>query len=129
MMKTPRTSKRGTKSIQLAESKLAVLPPSQAQALFSATMMEEAASVLFKNLKATKRMWSQAARDFVEVPDGATQVEAAKCLLSYGVGQPVQRLISFTKTDSDSPEEFQMKLKRSPALRKAIQDMLGDASV
>ncbi len=127
MMKASRTPNPGKKSIQIAESKLAVLPPGQAQALFSTSMMEEAVSVLFKNLRATKRMWSQAARDFIEVPDCATQVEASKCLLSYGVGQPVQRLISFSKTDSDSPEEFQVKLKQSPALRRAVRDMLDDA--
>lgn len=69
---TPSTPKQRRKSIKIAESKLDVLPPEHAQALFTVSMMEEAVFVLVTNLRATKRMWSQVARDFVEIPDGPT---------------------------------------------------------
>ena len=112
------TPKKRRKSIQVAESKLEVLPPEQAQALFTVSMMEEAVRVLVANLRATKRMWSQAAGDFVEIPDGPTQVESAKTMLAYGIGQPVQRVISVANNDAISTEEIEQKLRRSPTLRK-----------
>ena len=121
------TPKKRRKSIQVAESKLEVLPPEQAQALFTVSMMEEAVRVLVANLRATKRMWSQAAGDFVEIPDGPTQVESAKTMLAYGIGQPVQRVISVANNDAISTEEIEQKLRRSPTLRKELRDMADKA--
>ena len=123
MTKAAATPKQCQKSIQKAESKLEVLPPEKAQALFTVSMMEEAVKVLVANLRATKRMWSQAAGDFVEIPDGPTQVESAKIMLAYGIGQPVQRVISVTNPEDDLAKDFDQKLKQSPSLRKELRDM------
>jgi hypothetical protein len=119
--------KKRRKNIQMAESKLEVLPPGKAQALFTVSMMEEAVKVLVTNLRATKRMWSQAARDFVEIADGPTQVESAKIMLAYGIGQPVQRMISVANSDAISEEELVQKLKQSPEMRKLLRDMADKA--
>jgi hypothetical protein len=128
MTKAGATPKKRRKSIRVAESKLEVLPPEKAQALFTVAMMEEAVSVLHANLRATKRMWSQAAGDFVEIPDGPTQVESAKIMLAYGIGQPVQRVISVTTPEDDLAKDFDQKLKQSPALRESLQDMVKKAA-
>jgi len=128
MTKAGATRKKRRKSIQIAESKLEVLPPEKAQALFTIAMMEEAVNVLVTNLRATKRIWSQAERDFVEIPDGPTQVESAKTMLAYGIGQPVQRVISVTTPESDLAKDFDQKLKQSPALRESLQDMVNKAA-
>ena len=89
--------------------------------------MEEAVNVLVANLRATKRMWSQAAGDFVKIPDGPTQVEAAKTMLAYGIGQPVQRLISVTTPENETTEDVLQKLKQSRAMRKSLRDMVDKA--
>jgi len=123
MTKATATPKQRRKSILVAESKLEVLPPEKAQALFTVSMMEEAVKVLVANLRATKRMWSQSAGDFVEIPDGPTQVESAKIMLAYGIGQPVQRVISVTTPEDDLAKDFDQKLKQSPSLRKELRDM------
>ena len=128
MTKSGAIPKKRRKSIKVAESKLEVLPPERAQALFTIPMMEEAVNVLVKNLRATKRMWSQAAGDFVEIPDGPTQVESAKIMLAYGIGQPVQRVISMTNPEDDNEKDLMLKLRQSPALREAIQKMLKEAT-
>jgi len=128
MTKAGATPQKRRKSIQIAESKLEVLPPEKAQALFTIPMMEEAVNVLVTNLRATKRMWSQAAGDFVEIPDGPTQVESAKIMLAYGIGQPVQRVISVTTPENDLAKDFEQKLKQSPALRESLQDMVNKAA-
>lgn len=127
MTKAGATPKQRRKSIQVTESKLEVLPPEKAKALFTVSMMEEAVKVLVANLRATKRMWSQAAGDFVEIPDGPTQVEAAKIMLAYGIGQPVQRLISVTDPEDDLAKDFDEKLKQNPELRKSLRDMADKA--
>ena len=127
MTKATATPKQRRKSILVAESKLEVLPPEQAQALFTVSMMEEAVNVLVTNLRATKRMWSQAAGDFVEIPDGPTQVESAKTMLAYGIGQPVQRVISVTTPENDMAKDFDQKLKQSPYLRQYLRDMADKA--
>jgi hypothetical protein len=128
MTKAGATPKKRRKSIRVAESKLEVLPPEKAQALFTIPMMEEAVNVLITNLRATKRMWSQAERDFIEIPDGPTQVESAKIMLAYGIGQPVQRVISVTTPEDDLAKDFDQKLKQSPALRESLQDMVNKAA-
>ena len=126
-MSTPATPKQNRKTIQVAESKLEVLPPEKAQALFTVPMMEEAVTVLVANLRATKRMWSQAAGDFVPIADGPTQVEAAKIMLAYGIGQPVQRVISVTQPENETTEDVVQKLKRSPTGRKILRDIVDQA--
>ena len=127
MTQAAKRYKHRRKSIQIAESKLEVLPPEKAQALFTVSMMEEAVNVLVANLRATKRMWSQAAGDFVEIPDGPTQVESAKTMLAYGIGQPVQRVISVTNPEDDLAKDFDQKLKQSPAMRKTLRDLVDKA--
>ena len=128
MTKAAATPKQCQKSIQKAESKLEVLPPEKAQALFTVSMMEDAVKVLVANLRATKRMWSQAEGDFIPIPDGPTQVEAAKTMLAYGIGQPVQRLISVTQPENETTEDVVQKLKKCPELRKSFQDILDKAA-
>ena len=127
MVSTPATPKQCRKCLEKAESKVEVLPPEKAQALFTVSMMEEAVNVLVVNLRATKRMWSQAAGDFVEIPDGPTRVESAKTLLSYGSGQPVQRVISVTQSENETTEDVVEKLKKNPALRKSFRDLVDKA--
>jgi hypothetical protein len=127
MTKISATPKQRRKSLQEAESKLEVLPPEKAQALFTVSMMEKAVKVLEKNLDAKKRMWSQAEGDFVEIPDGPTQVESAKIMLAYGIGQPVQRVISVTQPENETTEDVVQKLKKCPALRKGLRDMVDKA--
>jgi hypothetical protein len=128
MTKAGATPKKRRKSVQVAGSKLEVLPPEKAQALFTVPMMEEAVNVLVTNLRATKRMWSQAAGDFVEIPDGPTQVESAKIMLAYGIGQPVQRVISVANSDAVTAEEIEQKLSKNPTIRQEMQAMLDRAA-
>ena len=118
---TTTIARQRRRDMRTAARKLQAITPEAAQALFTADTMFEAVSVLERNLKATKRQWSQAEREFIEVPDCSTQVEAAKILLAYGVGQPVERVLS-VQQKFEPYDEFEKRAMQSPAFRRSIEE-------
>lgn len=48
-------------------------------------------------------------------------------MLAYGIGQPVQRLISVDRTHTGSWEELQKKMKDNPELVRAVEKIIAEA--
>lgn len=68
------------------------------------------------------------ARDGSRQPDHRARLDAAKLLLSYTVGLPIQRTESIAvNLDADSALGLKERLRNSPALRESMRKMLADA--
>ena len=63
----------------------------------------------------------------MEVPDYKTRLDTAKVIMQYQVGNPVTRQEVVTHT-VDTLSSLQAKLQKSPALRRAVGNMLGGAT-
>lgn len=66
------------------------------------------------------------ARDGSRQPDHRARLDAAKLLLAYGVGLPIQRQQIETKV-TNNDNEVVMRYLQSPALRAALRQELDDA--
>jgi len=68
------------------------------------------------------------ARDGTRQPDHRTRLDAAKVLLSYGVGTPIQRSEILTvSADADTEVGLENRLRHSPALRALFRRLLASA--
>jgi len=84
---------------------------------------EEITSTLAHCMKATKTM-VVGGKPF-EVDDHKLRLDAVKLLLQYQIGMPVARSESVVH-NVDTMQTLQDKLKKSPALRRAVGRMLDD---
>ena len=81
---------------------------------------EQIASVLRQSLAA-----DTVARDGTRQPDHRARLDAAKLLLAYGIGLPIQRTESVTVAiDAETGAGLHERLAHSPALRSALQAAL-----
>lgn len=111
--------------IEQAGKRLSAMSASHAALLFPPDLVAESVEVLRDCMRATRSQWSQARKDFIEVPDHRVRGEAARTLLAYGIGQPVQRVLTATPK-TESPEELQERLFQSPAVRASLRSLLDD---
>lgn len=66
-------------------------------------------------------------RDGTRGPDHRTRTDAAKTLLAYRVGTPIQRSESISvNVDADSATGMRERLAHSPALRAMFRKMLDE---
>tara|TARA_R110000764_G_scaffold128806_2_gene216566 strand:- start:834 stop:1517 length:684 start_codon:yes stop_codon:yes gene_type:complete len=63
----------------------------------------------------------------MEVPDHKVRLDTAKTVMQYQVGNPVTRQEVVTH-NVDTLSSLQSKLQKSPALRRAVGNMLGDST-
>ena len=78
---------------------------------------EQIASVLRQSLAA-----DTVARDGTRQPDHRARLDAAKLLLAYGLGLPIQRTESVNvNLDADAGAGLRERLAHSPALRSALR--------
>lgn len=70
----------------------------------------------------------QVARDGTRAPDYRVRVQAATAILQYRLGRPdVRSSADPPNTEETGGESFQDKLKRSPALRSMLRQMVEKA--
>lgn len=88
--------------------------------VFGAEDIAEAAACVRAALRAEKPVWNQRSGSSERsVPDYATQLNAAKLVLSYGVGLPVQRVLQINK--DFSPDDELRATLATPAGREALE--------
>ena len=87
---------------------------------------EDNMRVLREAKNANHHIYDKDAGGLVEKPDHKTRLAAATLNLAYDEGLPVQRQVVITQ-NFESAEEAIKKIKESPELLKAIQDVFKQA--
>ena len=78
----------------------------------------QAIQALTRNLTVTRHLWDKQKKEWIEVPDGPTQVAAARTLLAYTIGEPVKRqeiLTGPTPDEAPAPEELKATIEKKIA--------------
>ena len=78
----------------------------------------QAIQALTRNLTVTRHLWDKQKKEWIEVPDGPTQVAAARTLLAYTIGEPVKRqeiLTGLTPAEAPAPEELKATIEKKIA--------------
>ena len=86
----------------------------------------QAIQALTRNLTATRHLWDTKKQKWNEVPDGPTQVAAARTLLAYTIGEPVKRQEILT---GPVPEETPAPEEVKATIEKKIAGFVGQDSV
>lgn len=82
--------------------------------------LEGAVDVIRQGLKANKRHWDGVAKQMVDEPDMKVRMDAAKTVLSYKEGMPVQRQVVVSET-FESLREALAAAEHSPEARRLIE--------
>ena len=82
--------------------------------------MDDAVSAIRRSLKAKKTHWDGVSKKMVEEPDYKIQLDAAKTVLAYREGMPVQRQVVVSKA-FESLRDATLAAKHSPEDRKLIE--------
>jgi hypothetical protein len=85
--------------------------------------LDNAVSVIRRSLKAKKTYWDGVAKKMVEEPDYKIQLDAAKTVLAYREGMPVQRQVVVSEA-FESLRDAIFAAKHSPEARKLIESGL-----
>ena len=94
-----------------------------AEALHTQIPEERLAEVLSSAMSATMTTRAGAVE-----PDHKTRVQAATLVLAYKVGRPVERQeVVSVNVCGDPDADFAARLKRSPALRRALRMLLAES--
>lgn len=79
-----------------------------------------AVDVIRQGLKATKRQWDGFAKTMVEEPDMKVRMDAAKTVLSYKEGMPVQRQVVVSET-FECLRDALVAAEHSPEAKRLIE--------
>jgi hypothetical protein len=66
--------------------------------LIDSNHVGQAVAAIEDGLSATRRFWSPITKSFVDEPDHKTRLDAAKTILAYHEGTPVQRVLTATES-------------------------------
>ena len=101
-------------------------PAALARYLEEENIALQAVQALARNLTATRHLWDTKKQEWNEVPDGPTQVSAARTLLAYTIGEPVKRQEILT---GPVPEETPAPEKVKATIEKKIAGFVTQDSV
>ena len=101
-------------------------PAALARYLEEENVALQAIQALTRNLTATRHLWDTKKQEWNEVPDGPTQVAAARTLLAYTIGEPVKRQEILT---GPVPEETPAPEEVKATIEKKIAGFVGQDSV
>ena len=93
-------------------------PAALARYLEEENIALQAVQALARNLTATRHLWDTKKKEWIGVPDGPTQVAAARTLLAYTIGEPVKRqeiLTGPTPEEAPVPEELKATIEKKIA--------------
>jgi hypothetical protein len=93
--------------------------------LVEAGDMEEAMAQLRGGLKATKKFWSPVEKAFIEEPDYKIRMDAAKTVIAYGDGMPVQRSIAVSDSFESLRDALNAAAGQSALARLALSQSFG----
>ena len=93
--------------------------------LVDSNRMDIAIDVLDRSMRATKKFWSPLTKEWVEEPDFKIQLDAAKVIIAYGDGLPVQRSITVTDSFESLRDALNAAALRSPRAREALAQSFG----
>ena len=82
--------------------------------------LSEAVSAIRQSLKAKKSSWDGVAQKMVEGPDYKIQIDAAKTILAYREGMPIQRQVVVSEA-FESLRDAIIAAEHSPEARKLIE--------
>ena len=85
--------------------------------------LDDAVSAIRRSLKAKKTHWDGVSKKMVEEPDYKIQLDAAKTVLAYREGMPVQRQVVVSEA-FESLRDAIFAAKHSPEARKLIESGL-----
>jgi len=108
------TSKTTTTTTHRSSPKPAAL----ARYLEEENIALQAIQALTRNLTVTRHLWDKQKKQWIDVPDGPTQVAAARTLLAYTIGEPVKRqeiLTGPTPEEAPAPEEVKATIEKKIA--------------
>jgi hypothetical protein len=75
-------------------------------------------------LEAVTPVWDAATKSFVDRPDHKTRLAAVQIYLENTLGQPTRRCENITVTAAATKPDYELMLRRSPALREAARRAL-----
>ena len=93
-------------------------PAALARYLEEENIALQAVQALARNLTATRHLWDTKKKEWIGVPNGPTQVAAARALLAYTIGEPVKRqeiLTGPTPEEAPAPEELKATIEKKIA--------------
>ena len=99
------------------------------QELIEAGQLEEAVEALRAGMKATRKFYSPITKSWEEEPDHRTRLDAAKTILAYAVGMPLQRSVAVTEDFVSLREALVAASGRSERARAALAETFGTISV
>jgi len=119
-MTTNKTSsdKSTSKTTTTTTSRSSPKPAALACYLEEENIALQAIQALTRNLTVTRHLWDKQKKEWIEVPDGPTQVAAARTLLAYTIGEPVKRreiLTGPTPEEAPAPEELKATIEKKIA--------------
>jgi hypothetical protein len=82
--------------------------------------LSEAVSAIRQSLKAKKSSWDGVAKKMVVAPDYKIQIDAAKTILAYREGMPIQRQVVVSEA-FESLRDAIIAAEHSPEARKLIE--------
>lgn len=95
--------------------------------LIDNNQIEQAVSAIEDGLSATRRFWSPVTKSFVDEPDHKTRLDAAKTILAYHEGTPVQRVVAVTES-FESLRDIIAAATHSEEAQRLIKTLEADTS-
>ena len=90
--------------------------------LMDCNQVEQAVSAIEDGLSATRRFWSPITKSFIDEPDHKTRLDAAKTILAYHEGTPVQRVVTVTES-FESLRDAIAAATHSEEAQRALRDL------